>query len=97
MFIPYRPVARFGVGFLSVNPVTVTPIESFRPAQTTFYLCGGAGVTRSFLENFFVEAEASVWVAPYRYRVYEFNRYDVTVSEEWFTHLGLSLGAVYTF
>ena len=97
VLIPYRPIARCGVGFMSVNPITVTPTESFRPAQTTFYLCGGAGLTRSLYENVLVQMEATFWVTPYRYRVYRFNRLDVTVSEERFAHVGLSLGAVYTF
>lgn len=97
VLIPYRPVARCGVGFLTVNPVTVTPTESFRPAQTTFYLCAGVGATRSLFERFLLEAEASFWITPYRYRIYRFNRIDVTTSEERFMHVGLSLGAVYTF
>ena len=97
VLIPYRPVARCGIGFLSVNPVTVTPTESFRPTQTTFYLCAGVGATRSLFERFLLEAEASFWITPYRYRIYRFNRIDVTTIEERFMHLSLSLGAVYTF
>jgi hypothetical protein len=97
VLIPYRPVARCGIGLISVDPVTVTPTKSFRPSQTTFYLTGGVGATRSLVENFLVEAEASFWITPYRYRIYEFNRFDVAVREERFMHVGISLGAVYTF
>lgn len=97
VLIPYRPVARCGVGFLSVNPVTATPTDTYRPSQTTFYLTGGVGATRSLPANLLVEAEAGFWIMPYRYRVYEFNRFDVTVREERFMHVGISIGAVYTF
>jgi len=97
VLIPYRPVARFGIGFLSVNPVTATPTDTFRPTQTTFYFLGGAGVTRMILDRLLVEAGANFWVTPYEYRIYRFNRYDVTTTTERFMHLSLSLGFVYTF
>jgi hypothetical protein len=97
VLIPYRPVARLGVGFISVNPVTVTPTGTFRPAQTTFYLLGGAGVTRSILDHVLAEASATFWVTPYKYRIYRFNRLDVTTSAERFTHLSISIGLAYTF
>lgn len=96
-FAPYRPVARAGVGFLSVDPVTVTPTSTFRPAQTAFYLVGGVGVSRSITDRVHLEAGASFWVTPYRYRVYAFDRREVLLTEERFAHLGLSLGAVYSF
>jgi hypothetical protein len=97
VLIPYRPVARFGIGFLSVNPVTVTPTETFRPTQTTFYFLGGAGVTRMILDRVLIEANANFWVTPYRYRVYRFNRFDVTTNAERFLHVSISFGFVYTF
>ena len=97
VLIPYRPVARLGIGFLSVNPITVTPTETFRPTQTTFYFVGGAGVTRMILDRMLVEASAQFWVTPYRYRIYEFDRYDVTTATEQFMHVSISLGLVYAF
>lgn len=95
--VPYRPVARAGVGFLTVDPVTVTPTGTFRPAQTTFYFVGGVGISRSITDRVHLEANASFWVTPYRYRVYAFDRREVLLTEERFAHLGLSLGAVYSF
>jgi hypothetical protein len=97
VLIPYRPVARFGIGFLSVNPVTVTPTETFRPTQTTFYFLGGAGVTRLIFDRVLVEANTNFWITPYRYRIYRFNRYEVTTSTERFMHISVALGLVYTF
>jgi len=97
VLIPYRPVARLGVGFLSVNPVTVTPTESFRPTQTTFYFLCGVGVSRSILDTMLLEASANFWITPYQYRIYRFNRLDVDSSVERFTHLSISLGVAYTF
>jgi hypothetical protein len=97
VLIPYRPIARFGIGFLSVNPVTVTPTDTFRPSQTTFYFLGGAGVTRMILDRVLVEANANFWVTPYEYRIYRFNRFDVTTSAERFMHISISFGLVYTF
>ncbi|MCX5752781.1 MAG: hypothetical protein NTW97_03935 [Candidatus Krumholzibacteria bacterium] len=95
--VPYRPVARLGVGFLSVNPVTATPTDTYRPTQTTFYILGGAGVTRPLFGNMLLEGSASVWVTPYTYRIYRFNRLDVDTSNERFTHLAISLALTYTF
>ncbi len=97
VLIPYRPVARLGVGFLSVNPVTVTPTESFRPTQTTFYFLCGAGVSRSILDGILLEASANFWITPYQYRIYRFNRLDVDSSVERFTHLSISVAVAYTF
>jgi len=97
VLIPYRPVARLGIGFLSVNPVTVTPTERFRPTQTTFYFLCGAGVSRSIFDNVLLEASANFWITPYEYRIYRFNRLDVDTSVERFTHLSISIGVAYTF
>jgi|WetSurMetagenome_2_1015567.scaffolds.fasta_scaffold10119_3 hypothetical protein len=95
--VPYRPIARLGVGLLSVNPVTATPTDTYRPTQTTFYVFGGAGVTRTFLRNMLLEASAGVWIAPYKYRIYRFNRLDVDTSVERFTHYSIALALTYTF
>ena len=92
-----RPVARLGVGFLSVNPITATPTSTYRPTQTTFYVLGGAGVTRAFFRSMLVEANANVWITPYKYRIYRFNRVDVDTNIERFTHLSISLALTYTF
>ena len=97
MPVPYRPVARFGVGLLSVNPVTATPTDTYRPTQTTFYILGGAGVTRTFMRNMLVEASAGVWITPYKYRIYRFNRLNVSTDVERFAHLSISLALTYTF
>ncbi len=97
VLIPYRPLARLGIGFISVNPITVTPTETFRPTQTAFYFYGGGGMTRTLRENIIVEASATIWVTPYRYRIYTFNRSDVDTKDEQFTHVSLSLGISYIF
>lgn len=97
VLLPYRPVARAGVGWLTVDPVTVTPTSTFRPSQTAFYLVGGVGVSRAVVGRVHLEAAASFWITPYRYRVYAFDRQEVLVAEERFTHVGISLGAVYSF
>lgn len=95
--IPYRPVATVGIGFLSADPVTVTPTETFRPSQTTFYFTGGAGIARSIRENITIEVMSSIWVSPYRYRIYRFNRSDVEMEEKQFTHLSFHVGVSYIF
>jgi hypothetical protein len=95
--IPYRPVIRLGVGFLSVNPITVTPTESFRPGQTAFYFIGGAGMSRSIRENIIVEATANIYYTPYDYRIYEFDRSDVNTKDVRFTHYVFNLGMSYSF
>ena len=95
--IPYRPIVSLGIGFLSVDPITVTPTDTFRPSQTTFYFVGGAGVTRSIKENITVEAMSNVWISPYRYRIYRFNRADIEIDEKQFTHVSFHLGVSYIF
>ncbi|UCF05544.1 MAG: hypothetical protein JSV33_00470 [bacterium] len=97
VLIPYRPIARFGFGFLSSDPVTVTPTESFRPSQTAFYIVVGGGITRSIKENIVVEFNANLWATPYRYRIYRFNRSSVEAENKQFTHFGTSLGILYIF
>lgn len=97
MPVPYRPVARLGVGFLSVNPITATPTDTYRPTQTTFYLFGGAGMTRTFMKNMLVEGSANLWITPYKYRIYRFNRLNVNTDIERFTHFSISLAATYIF
>jgi hypothetical protein len=97
VLIPYRPMARFGIGFLSTNPVTVTPTETFRPTQTTFYFIGGAGITKSLFDKFLVEAGANFWITPYRYRIYRFNRLNVETDTHRFMHLEIAVGFSYTF
>ena len=97
VLIPYRPYARAGFGIMSVNPVTVTPVDTFRPAQTTFYFIFGGGFTRSLKENITVDLGASVWVAPYHYRIYSFDRNKVDTLSAQFTHVTLSLGLTYIF
>jgi hypothetical protein len=97
VLIPYRPFMRFGVGFLSVNPITVTPTETYRPAQTAFYLIGGGGFTRSFRENIFVEASADFYMTPYQYTIYEFDRSSVSTRDTYFSHLVFGLGVSYSF
>jgi hypothetical protein len=97
VLIPYRPVARFGIGFLSVNPVTATPTDTYRPGQTAFYLVGGTGVTRTLKENIMVEASADFYVTPYRYRIYEFDRITVSTHDAIFLHYTINIGGSYAF
>jgi len=96
-FIPYRPIVRAGVGFISVNPITVTPTSTFRPTQTTFYIRAGAGISRSIRENIQFELMADVWFTPYAYRIYKFNRRFVTTEDKYFSHLVISLNISYFF
>jgi len=96
-FIPYRPIVRAGVGFISVNPITVTPTSTFRPTQTAFYIRAGAGVSRSIRESIQFELMADVWFTPYAYRIYKFNRRYVTTEDKYFSHLVISLGISYFF
>ncbi len=95
--IPYRPVASLGIGFLSADPITVTPTNTFRPSQTTFYFIGGGGVTRSIKENITIEAMGNIWVSPYHYRIYRFNRREVEIDEKQFTHVSFHVGISYIF
>ncbi len=97
ILIPYRPFVRLGVGFLAVNPITATPTETYRPAQTAFYLIGGGGFTRSFRENIFLEASTEIYLTPYEYTIYEFDRSSVSTRDASFSHLVFSLGLSYSF
>jgi hypothetical protein len=97
VLIPYRPFMRVGAGFLTVNPITVTPTETYRPAQTAFYLIGGGGFIRSFRENIFVEASTDCYLTPYEYTIYEFDRSSVSTRDTYFFHLVFSLGVSYSF
>ena len=96
-FIPYRPIVRAGVGFISVNPITVTPTSTFRPTQTAFYIRAGAGMSRSLRENIQFELMADIWFTPYAYRIYRFNRRYVTAEDKYFSHFVISLGINYFF
>jgi len=97
VLIPYRPLLRLGAGFLSVNPITTTPIQTYRPAQTAFYLICGGGFTRSIRENIFLEASVDFYMTPYDYTIYEFDRSAVSTTDARFTHLLFNLGAAYAF
>ena len=97
VLIPYRPLLRIGLGFLAVNPITATPTETYRPAQTAFYLIGGGGFTRSFRENLFMEASVDFYLTPYEYRIYEFDRSSVSTDDSRFSHFILTIGASYAF
>lgn len=97
VLIPYRPIARMGIGFISVDPITVTPTETFRPTQTAFYFICGAGATRSISDKVLVEAGANLWITPYKYRIYRFDRQDVEASPARFAHIAISIGATYIF
>jgi hypothetical protein len=97
VLIPYRPLLRLGAGFLSVNPITTTPIQTYRPAQTAFYLICGSGFTRSIRENIFIEASVDFYLMPYDYTIYEFDRSAVSTQDTRFTHLLFNLGAAYAF
>lgn len=97
VLIPYRPLARVGVGFISSNPLTATPTDTYRPTQTTFYFIGGGGITRPLRGNFLLEASLDFWFAPYLYRIYTFDREQVMIKEKQFTHTSFTLGLSYSF
>jgi len=97
VLIPYRPLMRLGAGFLAVNPITTTPIQTYRPAQTAFYLICGGGFTRSMRENILVEASVDFYLTPYDYTIYEFDRSEVSTHDVRFTHLIFNFGVSYSF
>lgn len=97
VWIPWRPSARFAFALLTANPVISDPVEEFRPSQTVFYLVAGLGITRSITADFQLEAGADILFTPYSYRIYEFYRQYVEVTEASFTHLAFFIGASYTF
>ena len=92
---PAFPIARLGAGFISVDPATVTPTESYRPTQTTFYMIGGIGIVQPVGKKVLIELCTDVWSAPYKYRVYRFDRDKVETSRHQFTHLTISFGILY--
>ncbi len=96
-FVSYKAVARLGIGFLSTNPITVTPTQTFRPTQTTFYVVAGAGLARPVYKRFLVDGGVNLWATPYKYRIYTFDRTDVTTRSEAFTQLEVLLSVAYTF
>jgi hypothetical protein len=95
--IPYRPMLRAGMGFISVNPITATPTDTYRPAQTTFYLLAGTGLTRTLRENILVEASIDLYFTPYDYRIYEFDRSSVSTRDARFLHFIYNIGISYAF
>ncbi|MBN1165380.1 MAG: hypothetical protein JXB45_12430 [Candidatus Krumholzibacteriota bacterium] len=95
--IPYRPLLRASLGLLSSNPITVTPTETYRPTQTTFYLIGGGGITAPLLYGFAAELNINIMFTPYKYMIYEFDRTHVKTRERQFTHLSFTLGVFYEF
>lgn len=96
-WIPYRPIVRAGVGFISVNPKTVNQIGTYRPTQTTFHFITGAGISKSLRENIELELMANAWIAPYLYRIYTFDRSSVKTEDAQFTHLNVTLGLSFLF
>ena len=97
VLIPYRPLLRAGMGFISVNPITSTPVQTYRPAQTAFYFLCGGGFTRSLREDLFIESSVDFYITPYDYRIYEFDRSSVSMEDARFTHLVVKLGVSYSF
>ena len=97
VWIPWRPSARFAFALMTANPVVSDPVEEFRPSQTVFYLVAGVGITRSISHDFQIEAGADILFTPYSYRIYEFYRQYVEVTEARFTHLAFFIGASYVF
>lgn len=97
ILIPYRPLLRTGIGFISVNPITSTPVQTYRPAQTAFYFLCGGGFTRTIKENIIIETSVDFYITPYDYRIYEFDRSAVTMDDVRFSHLILNLGVSYSF
>jgi hypothetical protein len=97
VWIPWRPSARFALALMTADPVISDPVQEFRPSQTVFYCVAGIGITRAIKEDFQIEAGADLLITPYSYRIYEFYRQYVEVSEVRFTHLAFFIGASYTF
>ncbi len=97
VWIPWRPSARFALALMTANPVISDPVEEFRPSQTVFYCVAGIGITRAISASFQLEAGADLLFTPYSYRIYEFYRQYVEVTEARFTHLAFFIGASYTF
>ncbi len=93
----YRPLARVAIGLQSIDPVTTTPTDTFRPTQTTFYFILGGGISRYLWRTLSAEIDIDVMMTPYSYLKYYFNRQDVTTEREQFTHFKIYLGAHYTF
>lgn len=97
LWIPWRPAARIALALITADPVISDPVQEFRPSQTIFYIAAGIGMTRSINAAFQIETGVDLLFTPYSYRVYEFYRQYVEVSEVRFTHVAFYLGASYTF
>ncbi len=96
-FLPLRPGLRAGFGLHSANPVTVTPTDTFKPSQTTFYLYIGCTLGRFVWRSLEVEAGSDVIFSPYEYTKYAFDRQSVITEKAQFTHYTFTLGASYSF
>ncbi|MBN2185281.1 MAG: hypothetical protein JW746_08140 [Candidatus Krumholzibacteriota bacterium] len=96
-FLPFQPGLRAGLGLLSANPVTVTPTDTFKPSQTTFYFIIGCSLGRFVWKAMTVEMGADILFAPYEYTKYTFNRQSVFTEDVQFTHYTFTLGASYSF
>ena len=96
-FLPFRPGLRAGLGLHSANPVTVTPTDTFRPSQTTFYFIIGCSLGRFVWKSMTVELGADILFAPYEYTKYTFDRQSVYTERVQFTHHTFTFGASYSF
>ncbi len=97
-FLPFRPGIRVALGLYSTNPVIVTPTETFRPSQTTFYFITGLNIGRYIWKGLLVEIGADVMFTPYEYKKYTFARPDqVSTENAQFTHFVFSLGTSFSF
>ncbi len=97
VWMPWRPSARFAFALMTANPVISDPVQEFRPSQTVFYCVAGIGITRAISHDFQIESGIDILFTPYSYRIYEFHRQYVEVTEARFTHIAFFLGASYTF
>ncbi|MBN2071969.1 MAG: hypothetical protein JW814_10970 [Candidatus Krumholzibacteriota bacterium] len=96
-FLPFRPGVRAAFALQSANPITVTPTDTFKPSQTTFYLVTGLNLGRYVWKKMLVEAGIDVLYAPYEYTIYRFDRQSVSAQNSQFVHYTFSLGASYSF
>ena len=96
-FLPFQPGLRAGIGLQSANPVTVTPTDTFKPSQTTFYLITGCSLGRFVWKTLTMEIGADILFAPYEYTKYTFDRQSVYTEKVQFTHYTFTLGASYSF
>jgi len=94
-----QPVVSAGMALVTANPPAASGSrKSFKPSQTVFCLSAGAGAEfPGIIKGVGISTTITVLASPYRYRKYYFENCNPVYDEAQFTHVLLSIAAIYSF